>query len=255
MEPELDGDVLGERNVDLEGEDDREACGDDVDETETNGETDACADAVSEPDKAGLREEDVLPVDERDIWPEREAELDIDVLRDAADDDDGDLDDGTDRETLGEEDALRVISGEWLVVIVTVVVRETGGEPEGVALVKLDPEIRPEIDDVAVVLVDGELEALIEYDGVAVDDDDVQRVTVGVAVPTRTLRVGDTVTLEQPESERDPVSVPDTVDDVVLLRDGIGQGEAEELTEFVGDVDVHPDTDREIVGDGEDEIL
>ena len=74
-------------------------------------------------------------------------------------------------------------------------------------------------------------------------------------MPTRTLRVGDTVPLEHPESERDPVSVPDNVDDVVMLRVGIGQGEADELTEFVGDADVHPDTDREIVGDGEDEIL
>lgn len=35
-------------------------------------------------------------------------------------------------------------------------------EPEGVALVELDPEKRPEFDDVALVLIDGEFEAHTE---------------------------------------------------------------------------------------------
>lgn len=76
-----------------------------------------------------------------------------------------------------------------------------------------------------------------------------------VAVPARTLRVGDAVPLEQPESERDPVSVPDTKDDTVLLRDLIELGEVDVLTVFVGDADVHPVEDREIVDDTVEEIL
>lgn len=159
VEPELDEEVLGERFEDLETNDVWEKWGDDVDETVTTGETDECVDAVAETDTAGLKEEDVLPVDERDAWPEFEDELVIDVLRVRADDDDGDVDDLIDRESLGLEDVLRVVSVERLAVTDWRVVCDSSDENEDDAVVELETDKRGELDDVALFLIDGVFDA------------------------------------------------------------------------------------------------
>jgi hypothetical protein len=145
-DPELDDEMLGERNADLDASDVRETCVDGVDERVTNGEIVIFAEVESERDKAGLWE------DERDII----------ALWDTTDDDDGDFDDWIDREPLALEDLLRVASVEWLVVVDGVVECDKYGETDDDAVVELDEDIRPEFDDVALVLIDGEVEAHLE---------------------------------------------------------------------------------------------
>jgi hypothetical protein len=71
----------------------------------------------------------------------------------------------------------------------------------------------------------------------------------------RTLCVGDTLLLELTEAERDTVSVSDTVDDVELLRDGVGHGVARVLTELVIDSEEHPEMERVIVVETVDVIV